>query len=32
MKVNILTMTLSLIFFASGGAKIAGLDFEVAAF
>lgn len=32
MKVKILTGVLSLIFFASGGAKLAGLDFEVAAF
>ncbi|QQD18561.1 DoxX family protein [Spongiibacter nanhainus] len=32
MKTKFLTAVLSLIFFTSGGAKLAGLDFEVAAF
>lgn len=32
MKIKALTLLLSLIFLASGGAKLAGLEFEIAAF
>lgn len=32
MKVKILSIVLAIVFFASGGAKLAGLEFEIAAF
>lgn len=32
MKVKLLSIILAIVFFASGGAKLAGLEFEIAAF